>query len=445
MSCQRKGLFRLTFLLLFGILIADIEFNYLNLFALLPYSVSNIIRISFEPYKLAETIQNNFPNNPICKSIPVLNWTDYTNYNQSREEKRNDLIFNSIDSYPSDELMNSLLNNIRPTYKDFGLKLKNNGKLTLGDIEDIRGLRINIDVCFINNGIIDEFGRMCIISNESAYKAVCLARSDCTYSLFEKSRMYYFRRYPHYDKVLIISEYWGEGFFHFFLENLPRLVGVLDLIQKDESIKIHVAAKNSMTQKILSSFGINPNRLVHHIVTASQIIFPEPILCGSPTIVHVLALRKLIFKFMDECNIPIQKTKEKRITIINRKGVDRELINHNDLIKALEKEFNPKNYEIIDFKPSKMKKCGIMYDLGIFKNSDVVIAPHGAGLSNMIACKPNTIVIEIQTKEFNFCYLSLALKLNLQYAYFLDKYANQTSFITADIENIVGYLKQKLK
>ncbi len=46
-----------------------------------------------------------------------------------------------------------------------------------------------------------------------------------------------------------------------------------------------------------------------------------------------------------------------------------------------------------------------------------IIAPHGAGLANIVSCKPGTIIIEIllEGKLLNLCYMYMAVKLNLKY------------------------------
>ena len=53
-----------------------------------------------------------------------------------------------------------------------------------------------------------------------------------------------------------------------------------------------------------------------------------------------------------------------------------------------------------------------------FKEEKVVVAPHGAGLSNLVFCSPSTKVIELFSAEYiNGCYWTLAQQVGLDYYY----------------------------
>ena len=48
------------------------------------------------------------------------------------------------------------------------------------------------------------------------------------------------------------------------------------------------------------------------------------------------------------------------------------------------------------FKIVKLSKLSLRKQISIFKNCNLVIGPHGAGMANLIFCKRKTKVIEIQ-------------------------------------------------
>lgn len=50
----------------------------------------------------------------------------------------------------------------------------------------------------------------------------------------------------------------------------------------------------------------------------------------------------------------------------------------------------------------------------LFANAKIVIAPHGAGLTNLIFCKPGTKVLEIfqSHEDDTYCYLAQVLGLD---------------------------------
>ena len=64
--------------------------------------------------------------------------------------------------------------------------------------------------------------------------------------------------------------------------------------------------------------------------------------------------------------------------------------------------------------------------VGLFANADVVIGPHGAGLANIVFCKPKSYVIELIPSEYrNKCYWALAANIALRYAYIIGEPTQQ--------------------
>ena len=54
--------------------------------------------------------------------------------------------------------------------------------------------------------------------------------------------------------------------------------------------------------------------------------------------------------------------------------------------------------------------------LKIIQGADVIVAPHGAGLANIIVARPGAKIVEIMTQEWaNSCYGHLAVSLGLDY------------------------------
>ena len=77
----------------------------------------------------------------------------------------------------------------------------------------------------------------------------------------------------------------------------------------------------------------------------------------------------------------------------------------------------------------------------LFACSNIIIAPHGAGLSNIIACKPGTVVIEVllEGKLLNLCYMYLGVKLNLKYnAWSNNKIKFKNKAMKVDVKKIVS-------
>ena len=63
----------------------------------------------------------------------------------------------------------------------------------------------------------------------------------------------------------------------------------------------------------------------------------------------------------------------------------------------------------------------------MFNNAQMIIAPHGAGLSNILFSKPGTVILDLQCKApwVRVCFRNLAFKLGMRYF--------STTAITKDI------------
>lgn len=98
---------------------------------------------------------------------------------------------------------------------------------------------------------------------------------------------------------------------------------------------------------------------------------------------------------------------------LSRTGQDRRIVNNEEKItEFLNKEgfnvINPENYSIVE-------------QVNIFSNADIVIAPHGAALTNIMFMKKNSKVMEIRifSDSVRNAFFSLSSEFALSYYYFL--------------------------
>jgi hypothetical protein len=77
--------------------------------------------------------------------------------------------------------------------------------------------------------------------------------------------------------------------------------------------------------------------------------------------------------------------------------------------------------------------------IDIFRNADVVVGPHGAGMTNTMFSRPGAIVYEFMTHQYvNHCFATIAQ--NLGHEYFVDFFdrpgSSQTNGWVADLDRI---------
>ncbi len=106
--------------------------------------------------------------------------------------------------------------------------------------------------------------------------------------------------------------------------------------------------------------------------------------------------------------------------MMHRGGGDNETrqdLNQRDFMKRLQQMtafLLGDGYQILELNSAtKMKTMNFAEIMMIFAESAVIIALHGAE-ENMIACQPNTILIEFLVyDQGNFCYRNMAARLGI--------------------------------
>lgn len=77
---------------------------------------------------------------------------------------------------------------------------------------------------------------------------------------------------------------------------------------------------------------------------------------------------------------------------------------HAKVREALKQDFP--DHDIVEF----WGNGPIIRQMQLFATASVIVAPHGAGLSNMVVSPLHTPVLEIGSPDCSACYLHLALK-----------------------------------
>jgi hypothetical protein len=137
-------------------------------------------------------------------------------------------------------------------------------------------------------------------------------------------------------------------------------------------------------------------------------------------------------------NTSLIDNKDKHILVIKRRAGARSYTEHDLLLKQLNTV--GKNVKIF-------RGNGTLEEhIQLFNWADVVIGPHGAGFSNLVFCKPKTVVIEIgwdgtSTMEMDNMYSRVAAALDLNYRLLIGK-GSYGGSISLNPTNVITVLKQ---
>ena len=210
-----------------------------------------------------------------------------------------------------------------------------------------------------------------------------------------------------YNEVFIISQYWGEGIFHFAIEDLPRLAPYYEFLQANPQIYIHVTEK-------LPQFevpGIDMKRIITGPVKAKVIYMPQGGGCGwlNPGPGQLIAQK---YHSYIQRNFP-QNSYRNSIILIKRTA-KRYLDQHNEISQILTSVAQEYNMDFKLFPDDPVPSFNTT--LQMFHSARLVVAPHGAGLANIMFSRPRTGIIEVLCNpDPNFCYHSVAKSLGHVY------------------------------
>jgi hypothetical protein len=226
------------------------------------------------------------------------------------------------------------------------------------------------------------------------------------------------------------------------VENLPRLLLLQDFIEANPEV-IVIACKYAGTESeggLLYTFakvwGLE-SRMVflepEAVIFANLLYIPEPTSCGELNPLMAFATQSAIrqkIKSLDPMTMPVpvhSQVKAKAgspseesddwILVVRRRG-GRSIRNHDDMMASLLATFPNETWYVFDEGnlDGKFPAAG-MPQWRVFSRAKIVIAPHGAGLANIMACPPGTHILEFLGEGYdcNLCYLSLAISMNLDY------------------------------
>ncbi len=231
---------------------------------------------------------------------------------------------------------------------------------------------------------------------------------------------------PIYSEVFIITQFWGASFFHLNLEVLPRLAPYLAFLRENPQIKIHAAQTDGVTGRMLALLGIDSHRLVSGVARGKIVYMPQGTACGFPQIQELQILSQVYHTVIQSLQSrpsprPVQSRPSPRpvpsrpnLVVIHRSG-QRQLTDATATELGLQQLAAQYSLQFRLFHdqrlPSQEDTMRMFYDAA------VIVAPHGAGLSNMVYSQPGTYVIEAvcNPPHVNMCYQWTAHILGMRY------------------------------
>ena len=200
-------------------------------------------------------------------------------------------------------------------------------------------------------------------------------------------------------RTAVIATTLGIGYSHWLLEELPRLL-VLKEVEGCDAIIAHGAKPFARAAIAKGGFPvriIEAKRNAHF--ACEELVVPS---VGRMTPATVRALEE----FGRSISVAAPSFGEK--IYISRAGARRRRItNEESLGRSLENN---------GFTCVHLEALTWAEQIAAFRSARVIVAPHGAGLANLVFCQPGTRVIELFNRSYvNGCYWQLAALKRLDY------------------------------
>jgi hypothetical protein len=208
--------------------------------------------------------------------------------------------------------------------------------------------------------------------------------------------------------------YWGLGYYHWFNDVLSTLHETLKLIPADTIFLMPQGFEKvyggDFYLKSLTALGIARERIVQFDGTESwtlENLWWQPPASHDHTPGAMSWIGESISRSIP-CNV---NEKPVKIYISRKVPSARVVINESELIPVLKEA---------DFVICQLEDLPFEEQVRLFRNAEIVVAPHGAGLTNLIFSKKGIKVLEIFSKNYERrCYWTLCEELGHDYHFYL--------------------------
>jgi len=234
---------------------------------------------------------------------------------------------------------------------------------------------------------------------------VCLILDYC-YRVHEVQSLTYqsVTLVPYYQELFAMKHPPGGAFYHGMIEEMPRVAAFVQFLRRNRQVYIH-ASRTQRVSEFLSVLGIDQSRVVTGPVTAGVVYMPRPATCMMPRVLETQLLSHHCVQYMRH-NLTSHRPRN-RLILILRSGKRRRFADQSSAIREVRSAAVDYGLVFTEFRDDPVPSFS--RTMTMFYEAVMVVAVHGAGLSNILFCRPGVFVVEVVPNTFitPFCYLQL--------------------------------------
>jgi len=193
---------------------------------------------------------------------------------------------------------------------------------------------------------------------------------------------------PCYDEVYVITQNFGKAVYHRMVDIVTRLVLCLEFLNAHPKIYILAPEAGGRLAELLEIIGVDKSRLITGVTRAKVVYQPRATTCGYANVQETQMSSQLYLDYIERFFPPQPRN---RLVLIRRSG-SRRFTRQKEIEKVLQRaatDYNLTYTLFVDDPPPSLNDTMMM-----FHSAVIIVAPHGAGLSNMLFSQPGTYVVE---------------------------------------------------
>jgi len=237
----------------------------------------------------------------------------------------------------------------------------------------------------------------------------CSYRERPEHSIFEQESILPAEKIA--GKVVLLSGLAGHVYYHWMFDILPRL----EILRRSE-IKfkeIDWFVVNSLSKpfqrETLNLLGIPESKIIesdrHSHIQADELVVPS--FPGYLDWVPEGTVRFLRQTFLPQ--VHLSQTNNSKIYVSRAQAKNRKLVNEAEVNQLLTAS---------GFMTVFLEELSLLEQVAMFANAEVIVAPHGSGLTNLVFCSPGTKVVELFSPNYvRTDYWMISQQLNLEHYY----------------------------
>ena len=202
-------------------------------------------------------------------------------------------------------------------------------------------------------------------------------------------------------EVFSIAQYFGGGMFHGNVEDVSRLALYVPFLRANPAIKIHVVSQPPPV--FMQMLGFPSSRFVQGTIKAKVAYVPTGTGCCLPNLITTQ-----LESFYLRRHLPNLWQQRDLIILVKRsQRRNRYFIQHTDILNMLQNNAEIHGLKVWEFMDDPVPP--IQEVAAMFNRAVMLVAPHGAGETNLLFAQPGLVLIE------GLCFDSEDQKINLVY------------------------------